>query len=295
MGKLAWKVLVPAKVNLSLKIYPKDFSGYHPLLSLMAMVSLYDEILYKPSGSFRVEVTGRNIVGEPTSVIRAAEILASLSNQRLEGSLLLKKRIPDQAGFGGGSGDAAATLMLLCKAWRLHYQRKDLMQLGRHIGSDVPFFFTPTGAAIVSGCGEVVEPVTLKHLVMVLAKGNDGMETKTAFQMWDNEPITVVADPAQLVQALNEKNWLLAKKLAVNAFQKLIASEKKEVAQLLTVLEKKGARVAVMSGSGTGVLGIFSSISDARRCAAELRSCGWWTKVVWTRKRGLLVQKLELR
>ncbi len=257
----------------------------------MVMTSLYDEILYEPEGKFRVEVVGKKFSEEPTTILRAAQVLSQSIGLPLRGRIRLLKRIPDRSGFGGGSGDAAGTLLVLVKAWAVRAKKRELQEMGRRVGSDVPFFFTPTGAAIVSGTGERVEPVRLQRLTMVLSRGKRGIETAHAFRLWDRRPSDVATDPKELADAINRGDAMRLRRLAVNAFQEIVASEAPEALELMETLNRCGAIVVVVTGSGSGVVGIFSDGPSARSAQARLEDLGFWAVVVHSLRRGISVMK----
>ncbi|MDC4222707.1 MAG: 4-(cytidine 5'-diphospho)-2-C-methyl-D-erythritol kinase [Candidatus Manganitrophus sp.] len=159
-------VKAPAKVNLYLKVLGRREDGYHEILSLMQMVGLYDFLALREEPS-DIRLTIENASSLPADrsnlVFRAAEALQKAAFQgkaRSKGvSIRLTKNIPIAAGLGGGSSDAAATLVGLNRLWGLRWPRERLARLGATLGSDVPFFlYGPTAWA--SGRGDEVEPAT---------------------------------------------------------------------------------------------------------------------------------------
>ena len=177
--EVRWKA--PAKVNLYLKVLDKRPDGYHNISSLFQMVSLYDRL------RFRRAPTGITLIarGEPVSagsdnlIYKAAKKLMQTCHKKGGVAIELDKQIPLGAGLGGGSSDAAATLLGLKRLWRLRIPHSDLMEMALELGSDVPFFMDgPT--AFVEGRGEKVVPCRLEKpwwLLMV----NPGIQVSTAW------------------------------------------------------------------------------------------------------------------
>jgi 4-diphosphocytidyl-2-C-methyl-D-erythritol kinase len=173
------KIKAPAKVNLFLNVLRRRPDGYHDLHSLLQMVGLYDELIFEFArrGTTLVCSSSDLPVDDRNLVVRAARTLVHAAGTQSGVRIGLKKNIPMGAGLGGGSSDAAATLVGLNRLWKLGFSRDDLAKIGQDLGSDVPFFlYGPT--AFVSGRGEKVVPCVLndnRWLVVV----NPGFEVPT--------------------------------------------------------------------------------------------------------------------
>ncbi|MCX5648620.1 MAG: 4-(cytidine 5'-diphospho)-2-C-methyl-D-erythritol kinase, partial [Planctomycetota bacterium] len=152
-------VQAPAKVNLTLRVLGRRPDGYHDLESVVAAVTLFDVLEFRASDDLHLACEGIPVsAGEDNLVLRAARLLRTESGTRAGARVRLEKRIPPGRGFGGGSADAAATLVALSALWGLNLAREDLARLGASIGSDVPFFFG-SPVAILRGRGEQLEAV----------------------------------------------------------------------------------------------------------------------------------------
>ena len=186
-------VRAPAKVNLFLEVLHRRADGYHELATLMTAVSLYDTLRFRddPSGSIRLRCDRPDLsVGPDNLVCRAAELLRRRAGRDLGADVRLWKRIPMQAGLGGGSSDAAAALAGLNALWRLGLSGAELAGLGAELGSDVAFFFAAP-AAWCTGRGEKVEPIALgRPLDFVLVSPLVGLSTAEVFRN-----VTPPADP----------------------------------------------------------------------------------------------------
>lgn len=153
-----------AKINLSLEVTGQLKDGYHSLVSLMQLVSLHDTLLFAPAGSISMDTSDPLMTaeGDNNLVMRAAHLLRRTAGVHAGAYITLHKRIPTAAGLGGGSSDAAATLLGLSRLWGLDLPPDELSKLGGMLGSDVPFFFRgPT--ALVEGRGEQVTPLVLRE------------------------------------------------------------------------------------------------------------------------------------
>ncbi len=164
-GALLWRA--PAKINLTLRITGRRDDGYHELDSIVAKVTLYDELIFRPrrDGQIRLTCSGLDCgAAEDNLVLRAAKLLPE---RQTGADIELTKRIPAGAGLGGGSSDAAAALPALNQLWKLNLPRERLITLAEKIGSDVPLFLD--GPAVrIRGRGEQVEPVKVHPFTALL-------------------------------------------------------------------------------------------------------------------------------
>ena len=136
MNKLSIKA--PAKLNLHLQVLGKRSDGYHDISSYFSFINLFDVLeFYLTKGEI---VLNESPPIENNLVIQAAELIRNDSNSSLGVEINLSKNIPQQKGLGGGSSDAAATLIALNKIWNLNYSKQELQALGLKLGSDIPFF-----------------------------------------------------------------------------------------------------------------------------------------------------------
>ncbi len=293
MSKLI--VRCAAKVNLCLEIVNRRPDGYHNLRSLMTAVSVWDEIVFEPSEKFALTDFHGTPLDELNTVYRAAILLAKAAEKDLTFAFRLKKVIPSQAGLGGGSSDGAATLLALRRLWNLRWSWKKLIPLAAKIGADVPFFLVPTGAAIVEGIGEVLTPVKLPTIWFVLAKPDASMPTQEAFSLWDAQPVHAETDPAALAAALWHEDTSTVCRLAVNAFEEIIAAKVPAVTELKQRLMAAGAVTALMSGSGTTVFGLFFDKETAEGALKVIQPAATWCQLAHTVRQSVIIQSGEKR
>ncbi|MBM3118854.1 MAG: 4-(cytidine 5'-diphospho)-2-C-methyl-D-erythritol kinase [Chloroflexi bacterium] len=152
------KCLAPAKINLVLEVLGKRDDGYHEVRSLVQTISLCDVLSFELADVISLECTEPSLQTSDNLVFQAAELLKKVSGYREGVKIKLEKRIPWGAGLGGGSSDAATTLLALNKLWELKFTASDLVELAARLGSDVPFFIYK-GTALVEGRGEKVTPL----------------------------------------------------------------------------------------------------------------------------------------
>ena len=168
------QLFAPAKINLSFKILRRRDDGFHKIDTVMAPISLADELTIEPNerGDGLVFTSDDPTLpsGEGNLVVRATRSFFGEINQEPQVRIALKKNIPHGAGLGGGSSDAASTLLALNELYRQTLPRARLTNLAAALGSDVPFFLAG-GAARCRGRGEIVEPVgPLPSLSLLLLK-----------------------------------------------------------------------------------------------------------------------------
>jgi len=159
MTRLFLGLPAPAKLNLLLHVTGRRADGYHELQSLMVPISLADTLDFEVRDDGRLTRTG-DVIGavEQDLCLRAAALLKEASATGLGVDIAVEKQIPAGSGMGGGSSDAATTLLALNRLWKLGWTREQLAPLALQLGADVPFFLG-SGAAFVEGIGERLTPV----------------------------------------------------------------------------------------------------------------------------------------
>lgn len=179
--KSIYDISAPAKLNLFLHITGRRSDGYHLLQSVFMLIDWCDTLHFdvRADGHISREDLGPPLPEEDL-IIRAARALKSASNCQLGAHIAIDKRIPAQAGMGGGSSDAASTLLALNRLWKLDLSLEKLTQIGLQLGADVPFFLGGHNAW-VEGIGEKMTPVSLPPGQFLVVKPVDGLETKLIF------------------------------------------------------------------------------------------------------------------
>lgn len=287
-GQHASRVWVdaPAKLNLSLQVLSRRPDGYHDLESLMVTLDLRDELWFTPAppgSGLTLRCVNHSPAAAPPQalppvddrnlVCRAARLLHAETGCPLDVTIDLFKRIPLEAGLAGGSADAAATLLGLTRLWNLPLSAEQLRQLGGRLGSDIPFFLAQSPAAVCTGRGEVVEPVSLPAgLAFVVAKPSSGLATPRVFQHCRPEP--GVTRAWELVGALQAGRLARAGGLLVNTLQPAAELLNEDVRRLRRVFAALPFVGHQMSGSGTSYFGLCRNLTQARTLAARVAAAG---------------------
>jgi len=266
----------PAKVNLILRILGRRHDGYHDLWSIMQTVALEDTVTMRVTSSHRdIRLTCNSdglFVDHTNLVWKAASAVLDHAQLSLGLDIELFKRIPMGAGLGGGSSDAAATILGLNRLLNLGWTTEKMTKIGQALGSDVPFFFFAPSAS-VSGRGETVRPVTIEGgRWIVLVKPAFGIETKWAYQelaATRNGVRPLSADHGELDRS-NRIAWRHLATAAENDFEAPVFGKHPLLGDIKRSLLKLGAEFALLSGSGATVFGLFAEESTARRAGGEL-------------------------
>ena len=179
--KSLYDICAPAKLNLFLHVTGRRSDGYHLLQSVFMLIDWCDTLHFerRSDGQISREDLGASLPVDDL-IVRAARALQAASSSPLGVHIGIEKRIPAQAGMGGGSSDAASTLLALNRLWQLNFSLEQLTQIGLKLGADVPFFLGGHNAW-VEGIGEKMSPVSLPAGRFLVVKPNQGLETKLIF------------------------------------------------------------------------------------------------------------------
>ena len=262
------QVLAPAKINLSLKILGRRDDGFHDIETLATPITLCDQIEIEKSDSgsqIEFHCDDPSVpAGGDNLIVRAAKGFFAATKLKRAISIELRKRIPHGAGLGGGSSDAASTLLMLNKLFETNLPREALAEIAETIGSDVPFFIFES-AALCKGRGELVTPLRLKDkLSVLLLKPQFGVSTAWAYSHWrDSLEIPGVSDAAQE----------FARQPLVNDLERPVFEKFVFLAQLkMWLLKQPAVGAALMSGSGSTVFAVTRPNADADLLAKRAKS-----------------------
>ena len=252
-----------AKINLGLNILRRRADGYHDLDTVFYPVPLCDalEIVPTQAPATTLHCTGRTVdcPMEKNLVMKAYRLLEQ-EFQLPPVEMHLVKNIPDGAGLGGGSSDAAHALLMLNDIFQLCLSKPDLAQRAATLGADCAFFIynTPMSA---SGIGDVLQPcnVSLQGYQLLLVKPPVSVPTKAAYaKVTPAESDTTVA---QILATTPVEDW--AKAGVKNDFEPSVFAQYPEIRQLKEAIEQSGAAYTAMSGSGSSVFGIYPPAAQA--------------------------------
>ena len=263
-----------------MRVLGKRDDGYHEIDTVLQTVSLHDTITFERTNDddIRLWCDDRSLPVDKTNLVwRTAAALRERYSIRRAVKIRLEKRTPAEAGLGGGSSDAAATLIALAHLWEIEVSADDLTQVAESLGSDVPFFLHG-GTARATGRGNSIEPLEDSPQVHLLViKPNASISTAKAYRTLnraaltssDSKPI-LFRSQASDFSASNDLNALH------NDFEPIVFQLEPEIERAKVALLKSGAHAAMLSGSGSAVFGIFENQDAQERAiqAIELET-GW--------------------
>jgi len=260
----------PAKLNLFLHVTGRRADGYHELETLFQLVDICDEIEINVVENGEI-IRDQGPLGVPADadlVVRAARLLKSTAGRAdLGARMRVQKRIPMGAGLGGGSSDAATTLIALNRLWGLHYSTEVLAQLGSRLGADVPVFVRGHNA-VARGIGDELEPVSLPSRYFAVIYPGIPVSTAGVFQapeLTRNSPsITIPGFPLPGASG--------AFLIGHNDLEPVVTARYPAVRDALDWLGVRG--IARMTGSGACVFAVFDSREEASAALVGLPT-GW--------------------
>ena len=253
----------PAKINLFLRVLRKRKDNYHDIASLMQKITLYDELSFslRPEGIV-LNCPGSVLPNTPDNLVfRAAQAIFNYVKYPSGIEITLTKNIPQAAGLGGGSSDAATTLMAINEICSLNLTKTQLMKLGAKLGADVPFFIFGN-TALAHGIGDKLKDVqNLPKLNMVLINPAFPLSTKMVYENLNlrltrgknNYSIPRFLKMGDIIRELH------------NDLESVSLEMHPELADLKKMLLRHGALGALMSGSGPTVFGIFRDGKEAKK------------------------------
>jgi len=272
----------PAKLNLFLHVTGRRADGYHELQSLIVPIGLSDILDFESREDGVISRSG-DLIGpvEQDLCVRAAILLQRESGTRLGVDIAVEKRIPAGSGMGGGSSDAATTLLALNRLWRLGWSRQELSSLALRLGADVPFFLGQ-GPALVEGLGERLTPQNWPPTWFAVIYPQVAVSTAEIFSAPEltrcTKPLTISAFSALRETASDfgaEGRWQL---FGTNDLEPVVRGRFAEVEAAIAHLARFGP--ARMSGSGSAVFAALPDEGAAQEAVSGLPSAwrGWAVK-----------------
>jgi 4-diphosphocytidyl-2-C-methyl-D-erythritol kinase len=260
----------PAKINLILKVLGKRDDGFHEIASLMQRIDLHDDMSFALAGQgIALRCTGIPVPENSKNIVyRAAELFMQKTGRPSGVSIEIEKRIPTAAGLGGGSSNAATTLLALNELTSAGLDRDTLMAMGASIGSDVPFFIYGK-AAWAFGRGERLEAAENIPPISLLVC-NPGVPLATA-EVYGNLRIGLTNEPIQYTIPRLQTVQQVARALE-NDLEEVSESLCPAIRDLKTSLADLGALGVLVSGSGPTVFGIFETREDVLAAGERLKT-----------------------
>jgi len=245
-----------AKINLGLKVLNKRDDNFHNINSIFIQIDLHDTLNFIPSKKMSIECDNNHIpTNHHNTIYKAYNILDDIYSFNNHYTILLNKKIPIESGLGGGSSNAAATLMMLNKIHNLNLNVEQLMEIGIKIGSDVPFFIKG-GCKLVSGRGEIINKYNapnLKTLSFLLFFPKFSISTSWAYKKIKNN-LDDRLDSTKFPALDEVVDW----KLFENSFEKVVGSAYPEILEIKELIMNTGALYSSLSGSGSTMFGVYN-------------------------------------
>lgn len=268
---MTYRAKAYAKINLFLQVNGKRPDGYHELDTIMQSVDIYDylELSLTNGDSIDVFCDNYELCGADNIVHRAVEMFFVLLGRRFGVRIYLNKKIPVAAGLGGGSADAAATLLMLNKAVDNKFTTKELLPIAAKLGADVPFCLMG-GTQRCRGIGEILSEVSAPKMYYVLLKERTKKSTGQMFSVLDVSEYTAKCDIEEFISSLNSGNIENISSGLFNSFEYCW-----ETGEMFAPFLPFSPCGMFLSGSGPTVCALFPNETAARQCAESLISKGY--------------------
>lgn len=266
-----------AKINLYLDVTGKRADGYHLLETVMHTVSLCDTVTLTKTGSSGIEISCSDPLipcNEKNIAYKCAAAFFDKTGISSRGvSIDIIKRIPSQAGMGGGSADGAAVLTGLNRLFETGLSESELLSIGARIGADIPFCIKG-GCGYCTGIGEVIEPLPAICGCVLIGKGQAGISTAEAFGKIDSLGSGIGISGIKQIFG-NVSSLTDIAPYCRNIFDDVTSLE--EVTDIKRIMTENGAVCSAMTGSGSAVFGLFVSENVASKAQEVLKQKNYFT------------------
>jgi len=279
-------VQAPAKINLSLRVHSRRRDGLHRLRTVLAMIDLCDTLRFEPARSPGLLFTCSDATlptGINNLVVKAFVRLRSVIGDQVGLRIHLEKHIPIAAGLGGGSSDSAAALAGLRHYFALPVSDAELIEHGRALGADVPFFFTAP-LCRGEGTGDDLTPLAaLEPIPLVVVFPEIAISTHWAYENFPDQPGSSCTYNKELLHALHERDVAAIGAHLDNDLESVALPVHPRIREVKERLLALGAVGALMSGSGSAVFGLFASAQIAQQAEETLLEEKGWGAVFLSR------------
>lgn len=269
----------PAKINWYLLVINKREDGYHNIVSLMHCIDLFDVLTFEDADTIELH-SDLKVPVEDNLVYKAAAVVKNYTSYKRGARIKLEKEIPLTAGLGGGSSDAAYTILGLDRLWKLKLKYEEMMKLAAKIGSDVPFFLNGS-LSLVEGRGDKVKQLSLESTIpLLLVKPDIPISASWAYNALVGKLTKRSVDFRIFIQTLEIKDFQSLQYMIFNDLEPQVVREYPAVEEIKTRLSENGALLSSLSGSGPTVFGVFDSEESARKASQNMGDN--WCRVVNT-------------
>ncbi len=260
------KIKARAKINLAINVLGKRKDNYHELEMVMQTIDLYDEITLEEIQDNQI-VVNTNIKFLPNDETNIAYQAARLIKDKYKINsgikINIEKNIPVSAGLAGGSTDAAAVLKGLNQLWNLNIPEKEWMILGKQLGADVPFCIKG-GAALAEGIGEVLTPIKAIDRWVVLVKPTLFISTADVYKNLNIDNLNQKSNIKELIKGIENDQLDMIHNNMINHLETVTAKKYEVIEEIKAKLIECQADMALMSGSGSAVFGLYRDYKKAK-------------------------------
>ncbi|MPM92707.1 4-diphosphocytidyl-2-C-methyl-D-erythritol kinase [bioreactor metagenome] len=277
------KFISNAKINLFLKVLNKRKDNFHNIFSLFHKLDLCDYIYISENDTIEVKSNVEICDVSDNIAYKAALALNEYTGRNNTVLIEIDKQIPIGAGLGGGSSNAATTLIALNQVWNLNLTQTELLEIAANLGSDVPFFIYDK-PALISGRGDIIEPIDLKiEAYYLLIYPNIPINTAQAYAMLKRDKnykdsqvnIDSLKEKCLQCESYSNENILLVDKLNLqleNDFEEGICQSNNELYKLKEILNMLSNGYAAMTGSGSSFFALFDTLQQANQAKTHFQN-----------------------
>lgn len=268
-----------AKINLGIDVLDKRDDDYHNIDIVSIPLELHDslEIFEIPqfNSTYITSDDPTLVCDENNLAYKALNMMKKSFEFKRSYRIHIYKRIPTEAGLGGGSADAGAVIRVMCKLLKLDPNSPEILEIARKVGSDVPFSVLNVPSRL-EGMGEKLTPINLaKSYYVLLVKPNKGLSTKAVFDEYDNNKYVSDKNMDQLIQCLENKDVELTKAHLYNALEKPAIHLLSEIKDILNQLNKMGLKLSGMSGSGSCCYALSNNKKELEEASEIMKVRGY--------------------
>lgn len=275
------KVKSFAKINLGLEILRKREDNYHEIRTLFQSIDFYDVLEFTEIDGNKIILFGNdNSIpwNENNLIFKAASLLKNHCHIDRGIEIKVKKQIPPGKGLAGGSSNAALTFLALNKIWNLNLSKWDLMNLAKQLGADIPYFFYG-GLALGLERGDEIHPLIEENSFWVLLVLPDfSISTKEIYSHWSEATLTSKFKESKINKFLKERIY----RSLENDLEEIIFNLYPELKKIKQILRDGEAELALVSGTGSSVYGLFKDKNKAQQALAEFKNQNLKRKIVST-------------
>lgn len=266
-----------AKINWFLRVLGKRDDNFHELCTVFQTVSLHDTLTFSEDGEMILTCSNEKVTtGEENLILKAARVLKEKFGVEKGARIHLGKNIPSPGGLGGGSSNAAIALLGLAALWKLNVDFEQLIEIGKQIGSDVPFFFYGGTCAAAGRGTEITQIEDLRENFLLIVTPNAQVSTPEAFARLGATRLTKEASKSILQICHSEAKALdLRQSELKNDFEASVFAVEPEIRRVKEILLELGAVRALMSGSGASVFAVFEKEETRQTTLKALEREDW--------------------